>query len=362
MSQEKKQQEHLKSLFVGKGLCGLQNLGNTCYLNTAVHCLSHSLPLTWYFLSDQYLEDMGEEEKEEDVLIKEWKRLLTGIWDSNCTIAPQTFIKTIHQLSQAKQRTFIGYGQNDAQELLEFMIEMMHESLSKKVTVNISGKPKNPIDYLALEAAKSWKNYFKDSYSIYVELFYGQFISQIKCSEEDCDDISYTYEPFCCCTLPIPATPHFLTRRDPGPITLEECFGTFCKTELLDGDNKWYHEKSKAFKKAYKKIMFWKTPNILIVCLKRFEDMGPKNNTPVAYPVSELDLTKYCVGYDRNESKYRLVAVGNHIGSEHFGHYFAHCRNQNGKWYKFDDAHVTQLDPSEIVSPYAYLLLYQKTK
>ena len=59
MSQEKKQQEHLKSLFVGKGLCGLQNLGNTCYLNTAVHCLSHSLPLTWYFLSDQYLEDTG---------------------------------------------------------------------------------------------------------------------------------------------------------------------------------------------------------------------------------------------------------------------------------------------------------------
>ena len=89
MSQEKKQQEHLKSLFVGKGLCGLQNLGNTCYLNTAVHCLSHSLPLTWYFLSDQYLEDMGEEEKEEDVLIKEWTAI---------TPLPQTFIKTTHQL------------------------------------------------------------------------------------------------------------------------------------------------------------------------------------------------------------------------------------------------------------------------
>lgn len=355
MSQHKEEHKrHLKSLFVGKGLCGLQNLGNTCYLNTAVQCLSNSLPLTWYFLSDQYLVDTNktDENKKEDILIKEWKRLLDGIWESNCTIAPQTFIKTIHDLSKDKQRTFVGYSQNDAQELLQFMIEMMHESLSKKVTVNISGKPKNSIDYLALDAAKSWKNYFKDSYSIFVELFYGQFVSQVKCNEESCRDVSYSYEPFCCCTLPI--------FRCSKIVTLKQCFDVFCKTETMEGNNKWYHEKSKSFKKAEKKIMFWKTPNIMIICLKRFENMGHKNNTPVVYPVDKLDLTHYCVGYDRNKSIYRLIAVGNHIGSEQFGHYFANCRNQNGKWYKFDDENVTET--SEIVSPHAYLLFYQKIK
>ena len=51
-------------LFKDRGLTGLQNLGNTCFMNTAIHCISNSLPLTYYFLTKKYLKDLNEDKKQ----------------------------------------------------------------------------------------------------------------------------------------------------------------------------------------------------------------------------------------------------------------------------------------------------------
>ena len=337
-------------LFKDRGLTGLQNLGNTCFMNTAIHCISNSIPLTYYFLTKKYIKDLNEEKKQSKI-VKEWYRLLEGIWSSNCTIAPSSFHRSVKELAEETGRNdFNGYSQNDTQEFIEFFIDSLHEGLCKEVDINISGKPVTQVDHMALQAMTQWKNFFKNNYSICVDLFYGQFVSKIM-SVEDNSDFSHSYEPFCYLTLTIPNKQN---------ITIYDCLKQFCKTEILDGDCKWKSEKQKKEVKAVRQMMFWSTPKILIVSFKRYSNSGSKINCNIDFPINDLNLEDYCVGYDKFTSKYKLYGICNHTGSMGFGHYWAYCRNENGKWHKYDDEDVTIIEEENIKSSNAYCLFYKK--
>ena len=81
----------------------------------------------------------------------------------------------------------------------------------------------------------------------------------------------------------------------------------------------------------------------------------------VDFPLENLNLSKYVIGYNQNSYVYDLYAVCNHSGSVQGGHYTSFVKNANGKWYHFNDTSVSEVGvPSQIISPKAYCFFYRK--
>ena len=156
-----------KDYNAGKGLSGLVNLGNTCYMNTCIQCISNIPVLTNYFLSEKYKEDINIDCIEHKLVLS-WIDLLKGIWGENCTIAPGSFYKIISYFSRTNG-IFFGSGEHqDLSEFLSFFIDTMHKSLKQEVEINIRGSIRRNVDKMAVDAMTMWKNYFKNDYSIFV--------------------------------------------------------------------------------------------------------------------------------------------------------------------------------------------------
>ena len=333
------------------GLGGLVNLGNTCYMNSAIQCLSHTSQLTDFFLNKEFVNDFKTDSKTSNIA-KEWYRLLYGLHEDNLTVSPKSFYFNVIRLSHEMGINF-GYGQqNDVQEFLVFLIDSLHEALCKEVIITINGNIKNEIDKLAFKAMTNWKDYFKNSYSKIIQLFYGQMITSIIVDETI---KSQNYSPICFFTLSIP-----INLQNGNNINIYDCFDEFTNSELLDGDNKWKDEDGSTFI-AKKKIDIWEFPEILIVSFNRFTNNGSKLTNSIDFPIENLDLSKYCIGYSRYKSIFNLYGICNHSGNCNSGHYYAYCKHDNDGWYEFNDSSVSKIDKNNLVTNNAYCLFYKKT-
>jgi uncharacterized UBP type Zn finger protein len=145
---------------------------------------------------------------------------------------------------------------------------------------------------------------------------------------------------------------------------LETCLAAFNRPEVLVGDNKWYCPKCKDFREATKTLGLWAAPDSLVVHLKRFSSVGAfreKINTPLDYPLEDLDLAPYILGpgFPSGEALYDLAAVACHHGGLGGGHYFAYARNApTGRWFELNDSSTHELRREDVVTEAAYVLMY----
>ena len=334
-----------------KGLSGLANLGNTCFINSCMQVLSHTYELN-YFLDDQkYKKKL--KNKYESALLIEWDNLRTMLWNNNCIVAPNKFVSTIQKVAKLKDmEIFTGYSQNDLPEFLLFLVDSFHNSISREIKMTISGQVENETDKIAVKCFEMIKNMYSNEYSEIWNLFYGVHVSEIT-NLETGKQITITPEPYFMIDLPIPTN-----NKSP---TLIDCFEKYVEGEVLDGENSWYNEDTKEKINIRKKILFWSFPNILVIDLKRFNARNQKNQILVTFPLDDLDLTEYVIGYKKESYHYELYGVCNHSGGVLGGHYTSYVKNANGKWYHFNDTSVSEVGLHEsIVSPKAYCLFYRK--
>ena len=333
-----------------KGLTGLANCGNSCYLNSCLQVLSHTYELNEFLSIGDYKNKLNK--KPDSVLIIEWDKLRELIWSDNCTIAPWGFLKSVQKVSLLKDRElFSGYAQNDVHEYLLFMIDSFHMSLAREVDMSIKGKIINKTDQLAKKCYEMMKTMYSKEYSEVLNIFYGIHVSEIT-SVETNKRLSVTPEPFSVLDLSIPS--------DVEQPSLFHCIDLYCKKEKLEGENAWYNDKTEQKEVAERGIIFWSLPNILIIDLKRWGMNGRKVNKMVDIPITNVDLSKYVKGYSSETYKYDLYGICNHHGNSRGGHYTAHVKNANGKWYNYNDTNVNEIKEENLITTEAYCFFYRK--
>lgn len=355
---------------------GLQNLGNTCFLNSCVQILSMIPEFrdNWRQKANSVCSIYDKSVLFEWTYLQE-KMISLSTPAVSGSLNPQPFIAAIHVAAQRKGKSlFSGWAQNDMPEFLLFFIDTLHSAMQRSVNVKISGNPSNQTDILAISCYSMLRETYAREYSECMELFFGVYISQIRRPNdsgrndsgrniEDIPALSVKPEHFFMVDLPLP----LLLAK--SITTLYDCFDLFCAPDWLEGDNAWKNEATGKMETRVSKTMtFWSFPPILILVMKRFIPVVKRGRQEyqkytglIDFPVEGLNLAKYMEGYRSQKYVYDLFGVGNHYGSCQGGHYTAFAKH-DGIWRVYDDSHVRPISPEEIVSPAAYCLFYRRRR
>uniref|UniRef100_A0A6C0ADB9 USP domain-containing protein n=1 Tax=viral metagenome TaxID=1070528 RepID=A0A6C0ADB9_9ZZZZ len=415
--------------FITLGLSGLMNMGNTCYFNSVIQLLSNC-PLLFAKFKDPSIIDnivrkniydniqkikddnilLDEDSKLEidkekfkneieDTLTFQLHKVVKTMWEKNHLVRPRSLKETI-----AKHPTLAGYGQQDAQEALQFILDHIHDETSYNVkdtqfkeeivakilpniekvkecskiideSKNIDDKKlasdtlmnmynSDPDTYLMMMAVVQWKSFLaREGESDFTHLIWGLTCTKRTCKK--CKFMSPKFEMFNMIQLTIP--------KDNKNLTIQNCFNHhFIKQDIECKCSRC------EYKMAEEESFIYVYPSVFFIQLKRFEHyydkklfrlVSSKVTDRIEFPLKNMSFKEKGISTEGKEVNisYDLKGVVEHRGNIDGGHYVSYCENpvsSTQEWFEFNDDDVLRIPKDELekelVTSNAYLLMYQK--
>ncbi|GMH76605.1 hypothetical protein TL16_g07139 [Triparma laevis f. inornata] len=347
-------------------LVGLENLGNTCFMNSALQCVFNAEPVITFFGGEGWKEEVKGDSPMKGQLVKGFVEVFRMAYSS---VNPNGLKRLVGKWAPHLS----GFAQQDSQEFMRFLLDGLAEDLN-----NRRNRTKRPEDLKEEELEKLtseiqsnywWKRHLSNNDSFITETFCGQLMSTVECCH--CSTRSYCFDPFYDLSVPLPSGEKkgggfsssigsvlergrrsfgkkdlnsALSFTSSSNTTLEDCLRLFTSPETIDGDNKPLCTKCKKKRKSIKRITVHKFPPILVLHMKRFTfPARTKLTTPIRFPLTSLDMSTFSFHNQSSpEPLYDLYAYTNHMGSLSGGHYTATCKSGDGKWYTYNDSHVSE--------------------
>ncbi|XP_070182372.1 uncharacterized protein [Littorina saxatilis] len=277
---------------------GLDNLGNTCYMNSILQCLFNIGPIFEHFKDHTSFQDGRD-------VAKEYATLVSKLRTKNQ--------KSLHpnKLKRAMGKAhaiFQGHRQQDAHEFFMFLRERLQDHAPM----------------------------IEDTFKVEVE-------STMTCLT--CDEVSEPRRQVLAdLSLPIPHA------ADCEQFSLRDCLRNF-----LMSTAHWMCPRCGVDRLSLQTLEIVRFPPCLTIHLKRFEQ-DPKTNenrkrkSNICFEMSKLQI---------GPQAYDLCGVVNHYGSLEVGHYTANCFSSVlNEWHNYDDSEVKRIDPSSVRTNAAYILFY----
>ncbi len=312
---------------------GLTNLGNTCYLNSALQALYHSKPFR-QLLTNSVWEKWRHDDRKGLALTEATASAVSELaTEGHHSVVPSRFVTEFIRFAADFNDQIRRGAQGDAAEAMQIILDGIHTQIAREVNMTITGKGSTPSQQELIKSMESWAVFFKKEYSMLLENYYGQTQIRVTCSH--CNNSSTRYEPWSTLKVPIPGAER---PGAPAP-SLTECLSAYFAEETVEDYN---CDNCKERSTARIQHSISKFPPYLILSLKRFTNRGAKVRARINYDENDISLESWRAWTDIQpvaKTHYQVVSTVEHLGGSHGGHYCARGRTPSG-WYEYDDTRV----------------------